>query len=492
MKYKIIGIISCVLILILSIVVPMIQTEDKGRYHQHLQAETPSPCNHDDTTFCTHLPLVEIDTDGVAIPGAPYYDETLKKTQHTKTESGQSELLCHIAVKDKEGINHHTGDIPDIESDAYIRIRGNSSRHFDKKGYLLNLVTPTGENNSQDIMGMDAHHEWALHGPFLDKTLLRNYMWYNIAGEIMDYAPNVRFCEVILNNEYQGIYVFTETICAGQDGSRLNLSVDKKDNSFTGYCLRLDRGSENEIKNISTFAKYTYRVWGVGMNIEYPGTQNLTPEIAEGIRQDFNAFEKTIYSFDYDSKTRGYEKTIDIDSFVNYFLINEFTCNYDAGSYSTYIYKDLDGLYRMCVWDFNNSCDNYQETKVNSEDFNSQNNIWYFMLLKDKDFTRQCIKTYKSLRKSYLNENYLNNYIDETILYLGDAITRNYSKWGYIFEKQDGLLFPYDRDPSGFEDSVLQLKTFLTERGDWMDENIEILNQFSAESKTKLYNEHTE
>ena len=43
---------------------------------------------------------------------------------------------------------------------------------------------------------MDPHHEWVLHGPFLDKTLIRNYMWYNIAGEIMDYAPNVRFCEV--------------------------------------------------------------------------------------------------------------------------------------------------------------------------------------------------------------------------------------------------------------------------------------------------------
>ena len=64
-------------------------------------------------------------------------------------------------------------------------------------------------------MGMDAHYEWAMHGPYLDKSLIRNYMWYNIAGEIMDYAPNVRFCEVIINGEYKGLYVMTGTITNG-------------------------------------------------------------------------------------------------------------------------------------------------------------------------------------------------------------------------------------------------------------------------------------
>ncbi len=492
MKYKIIGIISCAVVLILSIAVPLFRTEDKGRYHQHLQAEVPKSCNHMDNTLCTHLPLVEIYTDGIEIPGAAYHDPISKKTQYTTTATGESELLCRVAIKDREGVNHHIDDEADMESGAYIRIRGNSSREFDKKGYLLNFVTSSGENNPQEVMGMDAHHEWALHGPFLDKTLLRNYMWYNIAGEIMDYSPNVRFCEVILNGEYKGLYLMTETICAGKNGSRLNLSVDKKDNSFAGYCLRLDRGSENGLKNLSTFTKYTYRIWGVQMNIEYPGTSNLTSEIAEGIRDDFNAFEKTMYSFDYDSKSHGYEETIDVDNFVKYLIINEFTCNYDAGSYSTYIYKDLDGLFRMCVWDYNNSCDNYQESVVNREDFFFQDKIWYFMFMKDKEFTEQCIKTYKELRKSYLNEEYLNNYIDETIQYLGDAITRNYDVWGYAFEKQEGLLYPADRNPSGYEEAVLQLKDFLKERGDWMDDNIDILRQFSAESKAKLYNEYTE
>ena len=53
--------------------------------------------------------------------------------------------------------------------------------------------------------------------------------------------------------------------------------------------------------------------------------------------------EKSLYSYDYDTADYGYWNTLDVDSFVDYFLFNEFTMNYDAGSYSTYLYKDLRG-----------------------------------------------------------------------------------------------------------------------------------------------------
>ena len=49
-------------------------------------------------------------------------------------------------------------------------------------------------------------------------------------------------------------------------------------------------------------------------------------------------------------------------SFVDYFILNEFTCNYDAGWLSTYVYKDIGGKYKMVLWDFNSSCDNYTES----------------------------------------------------------------------------------------------------------------------------------
>lgn len=340
-------------------------------------------------------------------------------------------------------------------------------------------------------MGMDSHHEWMLHGPFLDKTLIRNYLCYNLAGEIMGYAPNVRFCEVVINGEYLGLYLMTESITAGEDGTRLDVSVDKKDNTYSGYVLRLDRGSDSALKNIDPFSIYSQRISNGHINIVYPGNANLSEALSESIRQDFSNFEHMLYTFDFDHSEYGYSKTVDVDSFVNYFLLNEFTCNYDAGSFSTYIYKGTDGKFRMCVWDFNNAFDNYQEQAVDRKMFTLQECLWYFMMIKDEDFTDALIARYRKLRETYFSEAYLNNYIDETIAYLGPAIDRNFEKWGYSFTSDHNQLYPIDRNLRSYDEAVAQLKGFIAERGSWMDENIEILRQYSAPSKTKLFKEHT-
>lgn len=153
-------------------------------------------------------------------------------------------------------------------------------------------------------MGMDAHHEWALYGPWLDKTAIRNYMFYNLAGEMMSYAPNVRFCEVILNGEYEGLYVMTEMITGGKDGTRLGLRVNAKRSTFSGYLLRLDHQHEGE-EALNSFTTYTYKTPFL-LQIEYPGNRNRDARLTEEIRQDFSNFEKTLYSYDYDREKHGY------------------------------------------------------------------------------------------------------------------------------------------------------------------------------------------
>ena len=186
------------------------------------------------------------------------------------------------------------------------------------------------------MLGMDAHHEWALHGPYLDKTMIRNYMWYNIAGEIMDYAANVRFCEVILNGEYIGLYVMTETITNG-DGCRLDMTLPEDDDqAVVSYVVRLDRGSSNPLKNIETFTQYSLRTSNV-IDIVYPGTGNLTEERIQYIEQDVSDFEKALYSYDYDTERYAWRDYCDMDSMADYFIVNEFTVNYDVESRSTYL-----------------------------------------------------------------------------------------------------------------------------------------------------------
>ncbi|MBR2309258.1 MAG: CotH kinase family protein [Oscillospiraceae bacterium] len=491
MRKAIFGLVACALALVIAFGAEYFSAEETYRYHQHLEAPEKETCSHTGGELCTHLPLLQIDTNGVPIPGANIYDADGLRIGYTTTESGEEELLCDVKVADSREKNNHLTDPASLQSKARIRIRGNSSRAFDKTGYRLTLVTGAGENNPQEMMGMAAHHEWVLHGPFLDKSLVRNYLCYNIAGEMMGYAPNVRFCEVVLNGEYQGLYLMVESITGGQDGARLNIKVNRKDNAYTGYILRLDRGSQTPVKNITPFSAYSLRMQNGKFNVVYPGTSNLSDQMAENIRQDFSDFEHMLYSYDFDDPECGYSQVVDVDSFVDYFIFNEFCSNYDACIYSTYVYKDISGKYRMCVWDFNNAFDNYQEQAIDPHTFLLQDSLWFNAMIKDEAFTERLISRYAQLRETFLNEAYLNHYIDQTIAYLGTAVDRNFEKWGYAFEKEDDMLYPTDRNLHSFDEAVAQLKGYIAQRGSWMDENIDVLRQYSADAKSKTAKEHT-
>ena len=175
-----------------------------------------------------------------------------------------------------------------------------------------------------------------------------------------------------------------------------------------------------------------------------------------------------------------------MSSFVDYFILNEFTCNYDAGWLSTYIYRDVRGKYKMCIWDFNSACYNYSHPVAEPQHFELQYNVWYYMLSKDEKFINAVIDRYRELRQGILSDEYLCAYIDDVTAWLGDAVERNFSVWGYTLEKD--MLSPAWRNPHSHAAAVAQMKRFCIERGAWMDENIDILRQYSHESKNKKFN----
>ena len=124
--------------------------------------------------------------------------------------------------------------------------------------------------------------------------------------------------------------------------------------------------------------------------------------------------------------------------------------------------------------------------------FSLHNKLWFIMMMRDDYFTEKVIKRYRELRKTYLSEEYLLNYIDDVVEYLGPAVDRNFERWGYTFDEDYEMLSPHERDIHSYGDAIEQLKSFIISRGAWMDENIESLRQYSAESKVKKYNEVTE
>ena len=493
MNYKAISLAAVAAMLIGACLLQNIEPKN-NRYHQHEEALPKAVCtDHGEDVFCTHLPLMAITTDG-PIPEAYLYDAAGNAITDTNGYRVKNRETVSAVVKyfDHAERNNHLSDEAVVSEKAQVRVRGNMSRDFDKKGYAIAFKEEdllTGKDVS--LSGMTADSDWVLHGPFMDKTLLRNYLCYNLSGEIMEYAPNVRFCELFVNEEYMGVYLLTEKIKYNENG-RLSLSKTDPDITETSYIVQVDRGAEDSLRNIETYGMYTYTTAPVGdvygqMEIVYPSF-TLTEKQKQYIANDISGFEKALFSFDYDKKDRGYQQYIDVDSFVDYFLINEFALNYDASGLSTYLYKDIRGKLHLCVWDFNSAFDNYELSSITPRTFRLQGTMWYKNLFKDEDFVDQVIREYDALRDTYFNEAYLFDYIDDTMEYLGPAIDRNYEKWGYSFGQEYDLLMPEERNPRNYEEAIMQLKNCISLRIEHMDENIDRLHLLSHASMNKKYN----
>lgn len=490
MKYRVIGTFAAVLMLLTVLLTSAWSDEGPAnRVHQHLTARQPDAgCDCDGSELCTHLPLVLIDTGGQEIPGkVTGQTDDFGETINTLAADGRDVIDVSFVIVDNQTRNNHPSDEATLTTTAQIRVRGHSSRLFEKSPYQLDFVDENGEAAPAAVMGMPAHSEWVLYGPYLDKSLVRNYMWYNFAGEVMEWAPNVRYCELILNGEYRGLYLMVETITDGVD-CRLNLSTTEQNVKTTGYLLRGDRTTQEDLGGQRDIYTYLERMLTLRTDIliKYPGRSSLTQELRQEIELDYAAFEKALYSYDYDTDDYGYWNYIDVDNFVDYFLINEFSLNVDAGRYSTYIYKDLSGKFKLAVWDFNNACDNFPTDPLTPDQINMVSHTWFFMLCKSEDFVERLLDRYDELRASVLNETYLLNYIDETLAYLGPAVERNNQRWNDAMTQWEPLT-PVERNLHSHEEAVDQLKEWLYERGIWLDENIHTIRQNCHPSRTKVY-----
>lgn len=490
MKYRVIGTLAAVLMLLTVLLTSAWSDEGPAnRVHQHLTARQPDAgCDCDGSELCTHLPLVLIDTGGQEIPGkVTGQTDDFGETINTLAADGRDVIDVSFVIVDNQTRNNHPSDEATLTTTAQIRVRGHSSRLFEKSPYQLDFVDENGEAAPAAVMGMPAHSEWVLYGPYLDKSLVRNYMWYNIAGEVMEWAPNVRYCELILNGEYRGLYLMVETITDGED-CRLNLSTTEQNVKTTGYLLRGDRTTQEDLGGQRDIYTYLERMLTLRTDIliKYPGRSSLTQELRQEIELDYAAFEKALYSYDYDTDDYGYWNYIDVDNFVDYFLINEFSLNVDAGRYSTYIYKNLSGKFKLAVWDFNNACDNFPTDPLTPDQINMVSHTWFFMLCKSEDFVERLLDRYDELRASVLNETYLLNYIDETLAYLGPAVERNNQRWNDAMTQWEPLT-PVERNLHSHEEAVDQLKEWLYERGIWLDENIHTIRQNCHPSRTKVY-----
>ena len=176
------------------------------------------------------------------------------------------------------------------------------------------------------------------------------------------YASRSKFCEVVLNGEYMGVYVLFEKI--KRDVNRVNIkkleAPDTSGNALTGeYIIKIDKiDGENNSGWYSNYLPYAQSPNKVLYQYHYPKPDEIVAQQKSYIQNKIFAFETIMkYSTNISDSATGYLKYINSDSFVNFILVNEITKNVDAYRLSTYLYKNRDDIdpriYACPVWDFN-------------------------------------------------------------------------------------------------------------------------------------------
>lgn len=454
-----------------------------------------------DKNFKSHLPIVILDTDGVQPPISTYQieDGTFRDIEGLDPYVSGTLTILNSGNSDY----NYLSDEPETESEIIIKRRGNSSMRYEKAQWLIKLRSESGQERELDILSMGEGNEWVLNGTMADKSFMRNYIAYWSASQFMPFVPDNEYCEVLIKNEgnyyYNGIYLLGENISQGSN--RVDIEKYAPSDSINSYIVRRDREDENAVM-LNTFGiKEGLYPESHAFGVIYPGRNSIQPEMINYIEESISLFEKAIYS--NNSKVQDtYSRYINVESFADYFILNEFFASYDSGNYSTYFYADKNGIINMGpVWDFDGTMDNYYYEPLEYDSLGLQIKPWFDRLCLDEKFISLLEERYVDISRGALSSTIVSRKIDEITAYLGPAINRDWLRWNHIYavdaqEKSSSRILQSYIDEDGdlirrnaktFEEEILRIKAALSNHSKYIYDNISTLKH-TAEFSSGLSN----
>ncbi len=309
--------------------------------------------------------------------------------------------------------NNITDPFNDYNSNVDIELRGNTSLSYPKKSYGFETLDLANAETKYALLGMPSESDWTLLANYVDNTFIKNALMFNLWSRTGRYSVRSRYCEVVINNVYQGLYLMTEKI--KRDSERVNIkkmsASDTLGAALTGgYIVKKDNrsGSGNDRYWDSPYFFSTSKKFVV----DYPKDDDINDIQFNYIKNQFIGFENALNGANYRDPTDGYRKYIDTDSFIDYFLMQQFAYNIDGFHGSQYLHKNRnEKIVLGPLWDFDESMP--YNTGCTSA-FNGQGWIhltgscvsldaifWWQKLLSDCYFSNKLQSRYQQLRGKY-------------------------------------------------------------------------------------------
>ena len=415
------------------------------------------------------LPIVEINTNGNAIADDPKVMADMK------------------IIYNGPGIRNYTTDTTtDYDGTIGIEYRGNYSASLPQKPYAFETWDSLGNARNVSLLGMPTENDWLLIANYNDKSFARNVLPFHFFDEMGHYSIRSRLVDVVLDGNYQGIYLLCEKI--KRDVNRVNIAnlnpteINAPDVSG-GYMLKIDYWDNSNSWELN-YSPINCPTAAVNMVYVDPKASEIVPQQANYIQNYINDFETALYSSTFDNPQIGYRKFIDVGSFIDYFLVNEVTRNIDGFKKSRYFSKDkdlLDGtLTRLKagpVLDFDWSQKDIDGGSQNGAGFIypicDQDVVppgWYVRLFEDPAFANEVRCRYNELRASIFDTSAIQAKIDSVALVVNESQHWHYKVWGNMgVATGTGEV----QAPSqSYAAEIQKLKDWYTRRFAWLDNNM--------------------
>ena len=409
----------------------------------------------------SNLPIVVIETDnGANIPDEPKVLATMK-------------IIWH-----QDGSRNYMSDIDNPEFLNYdgrigIERRGSSSQNFNKKPYALETLQDDNiTNNNVSIFNMPEENDWILNSLAYDQTGMRDFLAYELSERIGQYASRRQYCEVVINGDYKGLYVFMEKI--KPDKNRVNIEkMDQTCNSYPdvtgGYITKADKttGGDPVAWTMQGYGGGGWGGWGSNTDFihHYPKPADITTAQNNYIHGVFNNLASVANQHNT-SASSGIPSVIDIPSFIDFMMIAEYASNVDVYSFSTFFHKDRCGKLRAGpVWDYNLAFgyDAFgNRSKYDVWQFNNQDNNgpkFWKDLFDTSLFRCYLAKRWFELTEpgQPLNYDFVCSRMDEIDEWITEAIARDNQRWNQM---------------SQHAQYVEDMKNWIQLRINWLNQNI--------------------
>lgn len=348
---------------------------------------------------------------------------------------------------------------------AGIKGRGSSSWEQPKKPYNIKL------DHKHELLGMKSSKHWILlANAYFDRTQLHNATAFEMA-RLTDYSwvQSGTFVELIFNGVHQGLYYLCEKIRIEKGKIEITeiQPTDLEGENLTGgYLIESAVATEMNLSKffMTDFYNKTGRKFGylLGWRPKHPDADDILPEQFNYLRESLNHVEKLIW--DEDSLKEGiYRKYFDIETAINWWLVQEATLNEEATrSKNIYMYKDRGGKYMIGPpWDFDAWTFGLYGT---SHFYCTKTALYYENLLKDPFFINRLKEKWAFYKPIWLDK--IPKFIDDQYQLIKRAALRNDKMWPNFCPETMA-------DTKTYEQNVMEMKDAFIKQIEWMDHSIQ-------------------